>query len=64
MPTKTAETVQAHGMLYNAVAQTVVLYGRKSWVVMGEMLKVLEGFHHPVAWCITLIIAWSTEDGE
>ena len=34
------------GMLYKADVKSVLLYGRKSWVVMGYMLKVLEGFHH------------------
>ena len=43
---RTGETVRARGAMYKAVAQSVLLYGSKSWVVTGEMLKVLEGFHH------------------
>ena len=40
-------------MMYNAVAQLVLLYGSESWVVTGAMLKVLGGFHHRVARRIT-----------
>ena len=39
-------TVQSRAMMYKAVVQTVLLYGRESWVVTNEMLKVLVGFHH------------------
>ena len=31
----------------------VLLYGSKSWVVTGDMLKVLTGFHHWVEQRIT-----------
>ena len=41
---KTGSTVQDRGVLYKAVIQLVLLYGSESWVVMGEMLNVLEGF--------------------
>ena len=43
---KPRETVQDHGMMYKLVAQTVLIYVSKSWVVTGAMLKILEGFHH------------------
>ena len=39
-------TVRASGEMYKLVAQLVLLYGRESLVVTGDMLKVLEGFHH------------------
>ena len=45
--------MQARGMMYKAVAQSVLLYESKIWVVMGDMLKVLEGFHHRAARRIT-----------
>ena len=32
--------------MYKAVTKLVLLYGIESWVVMGEMLNVLEGSHH------------------
>ena len=44
--TKTGATVRERGMMYKAVAQSVFLCGSKSWVVMGDILKVLEVFHH------------------
>ena len=47
--TKTVETVRACVMVYNLVAQTVLLYGRNIWVVTGAMLNILEGFHHRAA---------------
>ena len=43
---RTVVTVQARGEIYKAVDQSVLLYGSKSWVVTGEMLKVLTAFHH------------------
>ena len=43
---KAGVTVRAQGMMYKAVAQSVLIYVRKIWVVIGETLKVLEGFHH------------------
>ena len=43
---KIGATVRDRVAMYKAVAQLVILYGRNSWVVMGDMIKVLEGFHH------------------
>ena len=43
---RTGATVRERGAMYKAVAQLVILYVRKSSVMNGEMLKVLEGFHH------------------
>ena len=60
----TGAKVRACGMIYKVVAQTVLLYGSDSWVVTGEMLKVLEGFHHRVARKIAGMKAWRVEDGE
>ena len=39
--------------MYKAVTHEVLLYGSKSWVVTGDMFKVLEGFHHRAAQHIT-----------
>ena len=36
-------------MMYKAVAQTVILYVIKIWVLTGAMLNILEGFHHRAA---------------
>ena len=44
--TKTEAKVWSRGMMYKGVSHTVLLYGRDSWVVTGEILNVLEGFHH------------------
>ena len=46
---RTGETVRTWGSMYKAVEKLVLFYGRKSWVVTGEILKVLEGFHHRAA---------------
>ena len=45
----TGATERAHVMLYKAVVRMVLLCGSESWVVTGEMLKVLEGFDHRAA---------------
>ena len=38
--------VRSYGILCKVVSQTVLIYGKESWVVAGAMMKVLEGFHH------------------
>ena len=43
---RTGAPVQTWGYMYKAVVQSVILYVREIWVVTGDMLKVLEGFHH------------------
>ena len=40
--------LQARVVMYKAVVQSVLLYGSKSWLVKGAMLKVLEGLHNQV----------------
>ena len=47
--TKSGAVVWSQEMIYKTVVQTVLPYGSKIWVAMGEMLTVLEGFHHWVA---------------
>ena len=44
--TKVRATVQARGIFYKAIVKSVLLYGSKSWLVMGDMLKVIEGSHN------------------
>ena len=44
--TSTGATLREQEILHELVVQTVLLYGVKIWVVMVEMLKVLEGLHH------------------
>ena len=41
-------SVWAREILYKVVVQTVIFYGRKSWVITGTMMKVLEAFHHQI----------------
>ena len=43
---KTGETLWSQEMMYNAVAQSVILYGSDIWVMIGEIRKALEGFHN------------------
>ena len=54
---RTGATVWALGAMYKAVAQLVLLYGSKRWVVTGEMLKVLKGFQHQADRWITGLTA-------
>ena len=62
--TKMGEMVRAWGMIYNEVVQLVLLYGSGSWVVMEEMLKLLELFHHWVERIMTGMTVRSTTSGE
>ena len=57
-------TIRARGAMYKAVSQSVLLYCRKIWVVIGGILKVLEGFHHWVARYITGMTAKCRVGGE
>ena len=50
---KTGAMVWERGILCKAVVQLVLLYGSESWVVMGEILKVIEVFHRGVERRIT-----------
>ena len=59
---KTTETVRARGLMYKSVAQSVMMYSSDSWVVMGAMLKVLEGFQHWASRQITGMIAKHVPD--
>ena len=51
-------------MLYKAVVQLVLLYGSKSCVLMGLMIKVLEVFHHRLVRSITGMTLRCTTSGE
>ena len=64
MATKTGEEVQVQGMLYRSVLKSVLLYESKIWVLIGAMIKLLEGFHNRVARIITWMTAWRTTSGE
>ena len=46
MLAKTVAMVHSRWMMYKVVAQLVILCSSDSWVVMGVIIKVLEGFHH------------------
>ena len=56
--------MRTHGILYKSVEQTVILYGIESWVVTGEMLKSLEGFHHRAVQRIAVMTVHRVEDIE
>ena len=51
------EMVRVQGIFYKAIVKLMILYGRESWVVIGDMLKLLEGFHHQAAIKIVGIMA-------
>ena len=43
---KTGTSVRDRKMIFKEFLQTVLFYGRESWVITGSMMKVLEAFHH------------------
>ena len=61
---RTGATVRARVAMFKAVVQPVLLYGRERWLVAGEILKVLEGFHHRAAQQITGMMEKSGVGGE
>ena len=50
---KMGSMLWARWMIYKAVSQLVLLYGSESSVFTGEMLKLLEEFHHQASNLIT-----------
>ena len=60
----TGITVRSRGAMYKAVAQSVLLYGRKSWVGTKKILKFLEMFHHRSVRQITVLTAKCGAGGE
>ena len=62
--TNTGATVRARGILYKVVTKSVLLYGKKSWVVKVDMIKLFERFHNWVARNITGMTAHSATSGE
>ena len=50
--------------MHKAVVKSVLLYGNDIWVVMGAMIKVLEGFHRWVARRIMGMAARNTTGKE
>ena len=61
---KAEATVRAIVMMYKVVTQLVLLYGSEIWVVMGDMLRVIEGFHYQVYIRITGMKVWRTMSRE
>ena len=57
-------TLWARGMMYKAVSKSVMLYGSESCMVMVEMLKFLDKFHHQEDIQITGITEKRVADGE
>ena len=41
--------IKAQSIMYKAIVQAVLLYGREIWVVTYSMMIVLEGFNHRIA---------------
>ena len=50
-------------MVYKAVVQAVLMYGRKIWVVTDDIMKFLEGFHHRTARRISGMMAQRGDGG-
>ena len=50
---KMGAPIKAREIMYKAVVQAVLLYGRKPWAVTDAMMKVLELFHNSITRHIT-----------
>ena len=46
---KTGAPIKSRAMMYKAVVQAVLLYGRIIWVMTDAMIMVIEGFHHRIS---------------
>ena len=56
--------VRVWGMMYKAVAQSVILYNSERCILMGGVINVLDGFHHQVAKRITGMVATRGAGGD
>ena len=45
---KRGAPIKSQEMMYNAVVQVLLLYGRKIWVVADVIMTVLEIFHNSI----------------
>ena len=61
---KMGALIKARTMMYKAVVQAVILYGRKIWVATDEMMAVLEVFHNRIAGPISGTTARKSNDRE
>ena len=61
---KTGAPIKSWVMIYKAVVQALLLYVSESWVVMGTMMTVLEGFHHSIVIRIEGMKARRGDGGE
>ena len=62
--TNTGETAREWGIVYKKIVQSMLLYGSKSWVAMGDMLKLLDLFYHRADRRIAVIMAQNMTSGE
>ena len=60
----TRELIKSQKMTYKAVVQTVLLYGRKVWVVTDEIMTMIEGFHYSITRQIAGMTAKKGDGGE
>ena len=44
--------------MYKAVGYRVLLCGKERWVLIYDMLNVMEMFHHQMDWRIAVISSW------
>ena len=64
MPANMVSTAWERAMMYKAAVQTVIIYGRESWVVTEATLKVMEGLHNWFAWRISEIPDSQIREGD
>ena len=60
----TGVPIKACDMMYKAVFQLVLLYGREIWVVTDSMMMVLEVFYHKIARRIAEMTVGKGDGGE
>ena len=61
---KMGETIKSQEMMYKAVFQVVLLYGREKWAVTEEIMAVLEVFYHSIARQIVGLKVRKIDGGE
>ena len=64
IPRKAGAPIKARTIVYKAIFQAMLLYGREIWLVTDAMMTMLEVFHHMISGRIADMTASKGNGGE
>ena len=60
----TGAPIKSRSVMYKVVVQAVLLYRSEIWLIMDNMVTVLESFHNRTARCIVGVMLWRGDGGK